>query len=69
MTLRELGDLLLGLGASRAINLDGGGSTEMVMNRGGVMSIVNRPSDGVERPATGPIGETARREVRFANGL
>jgi exopolysaccharide biosynthesis protein len=60
MTLREMGNLFLGLGASRAINLDGGGSTEMVMNRGGVMSIVNRPSDQNERPVANAIALVRR---------
>jgi len=45
MTLRELGMLMLGLGARDAINLDGGGSTTMVVKG----RIVNKPSD-----ATGP---------------
>jgi hypothetical protein len=41
MTLHEATDLLIGLGASEAMNLDGGGSTTFV--RGG--SVVNRVSD------------------------
>ena len=41
MTLRELTALLLRLGATDAVNLDGGGSTAMVV--GG--RVVNRPSD------------------------
>jgi hypothetical protein len=42
MTLRELAELLLRLGAQSAMNLDGGGSSEMVVN--GLTA--NRPSDG-----------------------
>ena len=46
MTLRELAEFLIGLGAYQAINLDGGGSTTMVVRN----RIVNRPSDsGGER--------------------
>ncbi|HEY6102889.1 MAG TPA: phosphodiester glycosidase family protein [bacterium] len=46
MTLRELADLMVRLGAVEAMNLDGGGSATMVV--GG--RIVNEPSDGRERP-------------------
>jgi hypothetical protein len=45
MTLRELGALMVQLGARDAINLDGGGSATMVA--GG--RVVNSPSDGEER--------------------
>lgn len=45
MTLYELARLMRELGAEDAINLDGGGSTAMVV-RG---KLVNHPSDGVER--------------------
>ncbi|MCW3055467.1 MAG: copper amine oxidase-like protein [Chthonomonadales bacterium] len=46
VTLPEMAVILKRLGAQQAINLDGGGSTAMVV--GG--SIVNSPSDGKERP-------------------
>jgi exopolysaccharide biosynthesis protein len=46
MSLPELTDLLLELGARDALNLDGGGSTTLVTERG----IINRPSDPEERP-------------------
>jgi hypothetical protein len=53
MTLRELGNLMLGLGAHDAINLDGGGSTTMVYadpDSAGRLRIANHPSDkGGER--------------------
>lgn len=45
-TLTEFGELLAKFGATWAVNLDGGGSSEMVV-RG---RVVNRPSDGKERP-------------------
>ena len=52
MTLRELADFFLQLGVPAAMNLDGGGSTTMVVrDRGGALRIVNRPSDKEgERP-------------------
>lgn len=46
MTLIELAKLMQELGAKNAMNLDGGGSTEMVV----CGELVNRPSDGRERP-------------------
>ena len=47
MSLAELADLMARLGAHNAINLDGGGSTTMVVR--GI--VVNRPSDAAgERP-------------------
>lgn len=53
MTLRELGDLMLGLGARDAINLDGGGSTTLVYadpDSAGRLRVANHPSDkGGER--------------------
>lgn len=45
MTLRELAQLMSDLGAVEAVNLDGGGSSEMVVNG----LVANRPSDGGER--------------------
>ncbi|CAN5653870.1 hypothetical protein BH23GEM6_BH23GEM6_11960 [soil metagenome] len=51
MSLPELTDLLLELGAIDAINLDGGGSTALVTDRG----IVNRPSDAEERPVSNAL--------------
>jgi len=46
MDLVQLANLMRRLGAVSALNLDGGGSTTMVV-RG---KVVNRPSDGHERP-------------------
>jgi hypothetical protein len=52
MTLRELAILMRALGADDAINLDGGGSTTMVIaNASGVPRVINVPSDSAgERP-------------------
>lgn len=46
MTLRELADVMVNLGAVEALNLDGGGSTVMTVNG----QAVSRPSGGLERP-------------------
>ncbi len=51
MTMRELAELMLRLGARSALNLDGGGSSEMVVN--GV--VATRPSDGQERPVSNAL--------------
>lgn len=45
-TLSELAALMIKLGATQAINLDGGGSTTLVVQN----VVVNSPSDGSERP-------------------
>lgn len=44
MTLAEAADFMLGLGATDAINLDGGGSSTFVVDGG---EVLNRPSDRV----------------------
>jgi hypothetical protein len=46
MTLDEFGRLFQSLGATWALNMDGGGSTTMVVRD----EVVNVPSDGYERP-------------------
>ena len=51
MTLTELADLMIELGAVQAMNLDGGGSTTMVIRD----LVLNLPSDGVERPVSNAI--------------
>ena len=51
MSLRELAALFNRLGASDALNLDGGGSTTMVI--GGELQ--NSPSDGTERPVSSAL--------------
>lgn len=50
-SLTELANYLISLGASSAINLDGGGSTTMVARAPGghYPTLVNRPSEGSER--------------------
>ncbi|MEZ4406457.1 MAG: phosphodiester glycosidase family protein, partial [Polyangiales bacterium] len=56
-SLTEMAELMVELGAFRAINLDGGGSTTMfVAAEGGV---VNRPSRGWEREVINHVGVIA----------
>ncbi|MFP5502504.1 MAG: phosphodiester glycosidase family protein, partial [Candidatus Sericytochromatia bacterium] len=47
-TLSELAYTMKELGAVEALNLDGGGSTTMVVRN----KVINRPSDGWERPVS-----------------
>jgi hypothetical protein len=51
MTLQELGNLMVSLGCTEAINTDGGGSSVMAtvtQTNGSQLQIVNSPSDGRE---------------------
>ena len=51
MTMHELQAYLQRIGLTQALNLDGGGSAELVLFGG----IRNQPSDGAERPVAGII--------------
>ena len=51
MTLRELAELMITLGAVDAINLDGGGSATLVVRD----RVLNLPSDGRDRPVGSAI--------------
>lgn len=56
MTLRELAELMLALGAPESINLDGGGSTALVYadpDSAQTMRVANRPSDPTGERAVG----------------
>jgi hypothetical protein len=59
MTLRELANLMLGLGARDAINLDGGGSSAFVVadpDSAGALRVANKPSDpSGERPVANAL--------------
>ncbi|MHC0037885.1 S-layer homology domain-containing protein [Pseudoneobacillus sp. C159] len=67
MNLKDFADYLVKLGADRAINLDGGGSTTLATRLYGQnqVSLMNSPSDGNERAvstilqavSTAPLGE------------
>ena len=56
MTLPELGDLLIELGADDALNLDGGGSSSFVARNSAGEWITNKPSDGKFRPVANHLG-------------
>ncbi len=63
MTARELADLMMRIGADRALNLDGGGSSVLlVAARGDTLDIVNRPSGGQPRPV--PVLLGVRRKMK-----
>jgi len=56
-TSMETADLMIGFGAYTAINLDGGGSTDLVEDNGhGGATIVNKPSGGAERFDANQLG-------------
>lgn len=55
VTLPELADLMIEFGAHDAVNLDGGGSSSFLYDRGGVQ-LENRPSDGAHRPVANHLG-------------
>lgn len=46
VTLEELGEIFGWLGAGDALNLDGGGTTSMAIDRGKGVTLVNQPIDG-----------------------
>jgi exopolysaccharide biosynthesis protein len=61
ITLSELADLMISLGARYAMNLDGGGSSTMVVaDRTGRSQVMNSPIDnyipGRERPVANHLG-------------
>ena len=63
-TNRESARVALELGATEAINLDGGGSTAMVVARGdGRFDVVNKPSDAQGERAVGNALVVARRQA------
>lgn len=66
MTLTNLTRFLRNrLGATDALNLDGGGSTTMVL--GG--KVKGRPSDGVERPVSSALAIVPRGVTTKSQGL
>jgi len=56
LTLLQLARLMKELGAADALELDGGGSAQMVARRSGQVDVINVPSDGVERPVPNAVG-------------
>lgn len=57
VTLPELADYLISIGAANAINLDGGGSTAFIFAPEGESTLLtNKPSDGKFRPVAVNLG-------------
>ena len=66
MTMHELATLMAQLGCTRAINLDGGGSSILLAaDATGTMAITNRPSSGSPRPIPLMIGVRRRDATPF----
>lgn len=67
MSLTELAELMLTFGCESALNLDGGGSSQMTMRdpETGKLEVMNTPSDGRERAVANVLGvsvEGAKRD-------
>ncbi|MDT0461067.1 phosphodiester glycosidase family protein [Streptomyces sp. DSM 41527] len=56
LTVRELADLMVELGARDAMDLDGGGSSTLVTGDRYGATVRNHPSGGAERPVPNAIG-------------
>lgn len=56
VTLPELADLMIELGADDAVNLDGGGSSSFYYRRADGAVVTNSPSDGHWRPVGNHLG-------------
>ena len=59
VTLEELAQWMIRLGAVHALNVDGGGSSTMVRMGADGPEVMNKPSDGQERPVGASIGVRA----------
>ncbi|TDF47922.1 phosphodiester glycosidase family protein [Streptomyces sp. WAC05374] len=64
LTVVEVADALRDLGASDAVNLDGGGSSTLVARKNGAakVSVLNHPSGGAQRAVPNGIGVFVRGE-------
>jgi hypothetical protein len=58
---KELGQLHLKYGSTNMINMDGGGSTTLVVENNGFVKVLNTPSDGHERPVANHFGVYAKK--------
>lgn len=59
-TYRTLGIMMKALGATDAINLDGGGSSTAVLKSAGSFKVLNAPSDGSERAVANGLAITSK---------
>ncbi|MEJ7913070.1 MAG: phosphodiester glycosidase family protein [Chitinophagaceae bacterium] len=50
MSFAQLSEVFFALGVKDAINMDGGGSTTLVVKEGSDWKVRNKPSDGTQRP-------------------
>jgi len=64
MNLKELSNLMIKLGATDAMNLDGGGSTTLYL----MGKVMNSPSDGCERPVSQALILKTRDGEEMAGG-
>ncbi len=60
MSFAQLSDVFAALGVRDAINLDGGGSTTLVVKEGTTFSVKNNPSDGNQRAVANALAIVAR---------
>ena len=67
LTLKDLANLNLELGAQDAISLDGGGSSTMAVNDYGIPRVLNSPSDGKVRAVSNHLGVRSRYLAGGAN--
>lgn len=60
MSLRELADTMVEFGCESALNLDGGGSSALLLRNpdSGELTLMNRPSGGRQRPVANVLGVT-----------
>jgi exopolysaccharide biosynthesis protein len=66
VSLDELAEIMLKLGCTDAVNLDGGGSSTLVLRdpETGELKTANHPSDGRERAVANVLGVRIRAEAR-----
>ena len=66
LKLDELAVLMKDLGCADALNLDGGGSSELLWrdSASGKLEVTNRPSDGRERAVANALGVSVRGSLR-----
>jgi exopolysaccharide biosynthesis protein len=72
ITFKKLGQIALAYGAVKAINLDGGGSSELAMRMPGEQytHAINQPSDGISRAVGNKWGLVIKgSKVRYPNGV
>lgn len=62
MTYAELSKEMIAAGCDKAVNLDGGGSSVMVLREGEAFVVKNQPSNEKERPVANVLGVDVRGE-------